>query len=445
MNIFGTDGVRGKVGEGVITPESFVRLGWAIGKTLVDRRRRRRRSKVLIGRDTRVSGPMLESALQSGLTAAGADVLVADVLPTPAVAWLTQSLKCTAGLMVSASHNRYTDNGLKVFDAAGCKLTDDTIAAVEAAITRPVVMVESQRLGHVQRIGDAAGRYIEHCKSCVPGELDLGDMKLIIDCANGAVHPMVSEIFGDLGAEVLTMGDSPNGININDRCGSTDTAALQQAVVERKADMGISFDGDGDRVLFVDRHGKQIDGDQLLFILAAELQQTEGGCAGVVGTEMSNMGLEQSLQALGIPFARTPVGDCHVRSRMDEHGWPLGGEPSGHIICSGLSTTGDGILSALRVLTVLWRSGKDLETLAGEMRRQFQLTVDVPGDRSRLGDCPTVVAAQSEAQRQLGSGRIVLRPSGTEEVVRVTVEGEDAQLVRRLARQLAKEVGKAIA
>ena len=337
---------------------------WAgsLGKTL----EAETRPQVVIGKDTRISGYMLETALQSGLIAAGVDVLLLGPMPTPAVAWLTHTMHASAGLMISASHNPYYDNGLKIFDGGGHKLSDDKVRAVENLLKREMNTVASRRLGKVRRINDAGGRYIEHCKSILRDDFDLGGLNVALDCAHGATYDVAPKVFTELGAEVVTMGVEPDGLNINERCGSIHPAALRRLVVERKTDLGITFDGDGDRVLFVDRHGKLVDGDQLLFLLATS-RSREGGCSGVVGTVMSNMGLERAMADNKIPFARASVGDINVQKMMRERGWALGGEPSGHIICGEGATTGDGVIAALHVLAALQRLGLTLDEAVADM------------------------------------------------------------------------------
>ncbi len=450
--LFGTDGLRGRVGEGQITPDFFVRLGWVLGRLLAARQGEVRH-QVVIGKDTRISGYMLETALQSGLIAAGADVLLLGPMTTPGVAWLTHTLHASAGMVISASHNLYHDNGIKIFDAEGRKLPEAEVLEMEKILAQMergeqrVDTVKASRLGRARRINDASGRYIEYCKSVLAGKTNFAGRRIVLDCANGAAYHVAPQVFSELGAEVIALGIEPDGLNINHKCGTTEPETIRRAVLENKADLGITFDGDGDRVLFADCHGHIVDGDQLLYILASDMLQRKGDCAGVVGTEMSNMGLERALQLLKIPFARTHVGDRHVKREMDERNWPLGGEPSGHIICKDISTTGDGIATALRVMEVLAVSGKNLDALIEGMKRFAQTTVNVstrsPGI---LLEDERVAGAVEKVRTRLGSrGRVVLRPSGTEPVVRVTVEGEDGKLVQELVTGLADVVRQVLA
>ena len=450
--LFGTDGLRGRVGEGQITPDFFVRLGWVLGRLLAVRQGEVRH-QVVIGKDTRISGYMLETALQSGLIAAGADVLLLGPMTTPGVAWLTRTLHASAGLVISASHNHYHDNGLKIFDAEGRKLPEPEVREMERILEqmergeKRLDTVKASRLGRAQRINDASGRYIEYCKGVLAGKTNFAGMRIVLDCANGATYQVAPGVFSELGMEVTILSAEPNGFNINDKCGSMEPEVLRRAVLENKADLGIAFDGDGDRVLFIDSHGHIVDGDQLLYILASDMLQRRGDCAGVVGTEMSNMGLERALQQLKIPFTRTKVGDRHIQQMMEERRWPLGGEPSGHIICADISTTGDGIATALRVMEVLAVAEKSLDALVAGMKRFAQTTVNVSAQNSGLllGDKRVVSAVEKVKARLGSSGRVVLRPSGTEPVVRVTVEGEDGKLVHELVTGLADVVRQVMA
>ncbi len=431
---FGTDGVRGRVGEFPITPEFVLKLGWAVGQVFA----REGRSRVLIGKDTRISGYMFESALEAGLVAAGVDVSLLGPMPTPAIAYLTRTFKGRAGIVISASHNPYYDNGIKFFSAEGSKLPDELEAAIEEAMDLPMTTVGSSGLGKVQRIDDAAGRYIEYCKSTVGFELSLAGMKLVLDCAHGATYHVAPAVFGELGAEVVVMGAAPDGVNINAEVGSTHPDALCRRVVEEGADLGIAFDGDGDRVLFVDCDGQLVDGDELLYIIAAEQQRRTGSCSGVVGTLMSNLGLELALQDLGIPFVRAKVGDRYVKEQMNAHGYSLGGENSGHIICADVSTTGDGIVAALQVLTAVCGRGESLAALRAPLRMLPQIMINV-----RTAAAVDLMNAELQAgvaavDAELGDeGRVLLRASGTEPLIRVMVEGRDRRQVLELCERLA--------
>ncbi len=442
-NYFGTDGVRGKVGEGPINPEFALRLGWATGKVFG----RGGRAKVIIGKDTRISGYLFESALEAGLVAAGVDVSLLGPMPTPAIAYLTRTFHADAGIVISASHNPYDDNGIKFFSADGTKLPDEVEEAIEAQLEQPMRMVGSAQLGKVVRINDAAGRYIEFCKSTVPFNFDLRGLKIVVDCAHGATYHVAPAVFDELGATVVPMGTTPDGININDRVGSTAPEALQQRVLAEQADLGIAFDGDGDRLLFVDRNGELVDGDELLYIIARDRIRTRGSCSGVVGTLMSNLGFELALKEMEIPFARARVGDRYVIELMKARGWQLGGENSGHIICSDVTTTGDGLISALKVLFAIVHGGVPLHELKRGMSKfpQVMHNVRVAG-RVALDQNEAIRAAVADVERRLdGRGRVLLRPSGTEPVVRVMVEGEDRVLVESLCRELSGVVESALA
>jgi phosphoglucosamine mutase len=439
---FGTDGIRGRVGEPPITPEFCLRLGWAAGRVFAANGRRR----ILIGKDTRVSGYMLESLLEAGLASAGVDVRLLGPMPTPAVAYLTRTLRCDAGIVISASHNPFYDNGIKFFDAAGNKLADEREAAIEAELDTPMQCVASEAIGKAKRIDDARGRYIEFCKATVDRGLRLNGLKVVIDCAHGATYDVAPGVFAELGADIVVIGAEPDGLNINLECGSTHPEALQREVVACNADLGIAFDGDGDRVLMVDHTGALVDGDELLFIIATHRHRTQRLAGGVVGTVMTNFGLERAFRECGIPFVRTKVGDRYVLDEMKRRGWDLGGESSGHIVCLDLNTTGDGIVSALQVLAALQTRGCTLAELRKGVAKLPQTMVNV------AAACPgvlvtdqAVVAAVSRTEARLASrGRVLLRPSGTEPVVRVMVEGEQADEVEVLARELA-EVVRAVA
>jgi phosphoglucosamine mutase len=439
---FGTDGVRGKVGEGPINPEFVMKLGWAAGKVFA----RAGRCKVIIGKDTRISGYMFESALEAGLVAAGADVCMLGPMPTPAIAYLTRTFHAQAGIVISASHNPFEDNGIKFFSAEGTKLPDDVELAIEEMMDVPMTTVESAQLGKVVRIKDAAGRYIEFCKSTVPMWFNLKGMKIVVDCAHGATYHIAPAVLDELGADVIEIGVQPNGLNINDKVGSTKPKALQELVLAEKADLGIAFDGDGDRLLFVDKNGDIVDGDELLYIIAQDQIRTRGECTGVVGTLMSNLGFELALKALNIPFARANVGDRYVIEMMQEKGWKLGGENSGHIICSDVTTTGDGLVSALKVLFAIVATGKTLDQLRHGMSLFPQIMINVRiSQKVNLNDYPAIAEASKAIETKLaGRGRVLLRPSGTEPVVRVMVEGEDRDLVTALCQELAEVVKKTL-
>ena len=440
---FGTDGVRGLVGEGPINPEFVLKLGWAAGKVFA----REGRSKVIIGKDTRISGYMFESALEAGLVAAGVDVSLIGPMPTPAIAYLTRTFHAQAGIVISASHNPYHDNGIKFFSSEGSKLPDSVELDIERQIDEPMTTVASAQLGKVVRINDAGGRYIEFCKSTVPSYFNLRGKKIIVDCANGANYHVAPAVLEELGAQVVAIGTEPNGLNINDGVGSTSPENLRRRVLTEQADLGIAFDGDGDRVLFVDHCGELVDGDELLFIIACDQLRTRGSCAGVVGTLMSNMGFELALAELKIPFARAKVGDRYVMELMRTNGWKLGGENSGHIICSDVTTTGDGIISALKVLFAVVSTGKTLHELKSGMQKFPQIMQNVRiGRKLDLQEVPAVSDAVALIEEKLsGRGRVLLRPSGTEPVVRVMVEGEDRLQVETLCTELAGVVERSVA
>ncbi len=434
---FGTDGIRGRVGEFPITPEFMLKLGWAAGMAF----RRQGHCKVLIGKDTRISGYMFESALQAGLIAAGADVMLLGPMPTPAVAYLTRTFHADAGIVISASHNPHHDNGIKFFSGKGTKLPDDVELMIEQLLDEPMVVAESDQLGKASRVNDAAGRYIEFCKSSVPTSTDFSGLKLVLDCAHGATYKVAPSVFRELGAEVSVIAAQPDGLNINAGVGSTHMEALQQVVVERGADLGIAFDGDGDRVLMVDRAGNVVDGDELLYIIATDLQERDRlpAGSGVVGTLMSNLGLELALQARGIPLVRAKVGDRYVMAEMLERGWVLGGENSGHIVCMQHTTTGDAIIAALQVLLALRRRGQTLaEALAGLSKcPQVLINVRLGGTVDPVAHPQVQDACARVTEAMAGRGRVLLRKSGTEPLVRVMVEGDEEALVRRHAEDLA--------
>jgi phosphoglucosamine mutase len=445
---FGTDGIRGKVGEYPVTPDFVLRLGWGIGSYI--------KSKypdesciVVIGKDTRISGYMFESALQAGLVAAGVNVKLMGPMPTPAVAYITRTLRAKMGIVISASHNPYYDNGIKLFSEKGTKLDDEAEFAIEAALMSDVMTTPSESLGKVTRINDAAGRYIEYCKSTVSAGFSLSGSKIVVDCAHGATYHVADKVFKELDASVVTLGAEPNGLNINDKLGSTSPAQLQAKVLEVNADFGIAFDGDGDRVIFVDAKGQVVDGDQLIYLIAQEMDANALGQSGVVGTLMTNMGIENALKEQGFQFYRAKVGDRYVKEAMIEHGWILGGESSGHIICSDVSTTGDGIISALKVLSAVKSQGKPLHELLENVSLYPQKMINVEAkDQKSLCEHPEIKAAAAKVEAELdGKGRVLLRPSGTEPLVRVMVEAEDMRLVEHnvehlsgIVRQVAQSV-----
>ncbi|WP_339847647.1 phosphoglucosamine mutase [uncultured Halopseudomonas sp.] len=436
---FGTDGIRGQVGIAPITPEFILKLGWAVGTAF----RKKGECRVMIGKDTRISGYMFESALEAGLSAAGAHVQLLGPMPTPAIAYLTRTFQANAGIVISASHNPYYDNGIKFFSEGGSKLPDDLELEIERLVDAPMEVVDSASLGKVFRVEDASGRYIEFCKSSVPTSSSFKGLKIVLDCANGATYKVAPSVFRELGAEVFLIGASPNGININDGVGSTDLRALRTEVLSRGADLGIALDGDGDRVLMVDNLGVEVDGDELLYILAIELQKRNALGGGVVGTLMSNLGLELALRDKGIDFVRAKVGDRYVMAELREREWVLGGEASGHIVCLHHSSTGDGIIAALQVLRALQSSGQTLSEARQGMHKCPQVLINVRyarGTASPLAD-PGLKSAVSAAEDRLGaSGRVLLRLSGTEPVIRVMVEGQDEVLVSAEAETLAAEV-----
>jgi phosphoglucosamine mutase len=437
---FGTDGVRGRVGEAPITPDFVMRLGYAAGRVLAERRTGHRPA-VLIGKDTRISGYLLEAALESGFSAAGVDVMLSGPVPTPAVAYLTRALRLSAGVVISASHNPFDDNGIKFFSADGNKLPDETEARIESAVDEPMGCVSSEHLGRAKRIEDAAGRYIEFCKSTFPNDLDLHGVKMVVDCAHGAAYHTAPHVFHELGADVVQIGTSPNGLNINDGVGATHPEALCKAVLERGADVGVALDGDADRLLMCDASGRLFNGDELLYLIVRE-RTRHRHVAGAVGTLMSNFGLEQAFQRLGVNFARAKVGDRYVLETLQQRGWLFGGESSGHLLCLDCHTTGDGTISALQVLGAMRRSGLSLAELTGDlvMYPQRLINVKVAKDfdwqaHAGLHD------ARQQVERELGlEGRVLIRPSGTEPLLRVMVEARTDAAADRLARRLADVV-----
>ena len=435
---FGTDGIRGTVGQAPITPDFVLKLGWAAGKVLA----RHGSRKVLIGKDTRISGYMLESALEAGLAAAGLSAAFTGPMPTPAVAYLTRTFRAEAGIVISASHNPYDDNGIKFFSIDGTKLPDEVEEAIEAEMEKPLTCVSSAELGRASRITDAAGRYIEFCKSCFPNALSLSGLKIVVDCANGATYHIAPNVLRELGAEVITIGCEPDGMNINEKCGATDTKALQARVLAEKADVGMALDGDGDRLMMVDHLGNVVDGDQILYIMAREALRSGNLKGGAVGTLMSNMGLEIALKQLGIPFSRAKVGDRYVLEMMLEKGWRLGAENSGHVIALDMTTTGDGIVAGLQVLAAMVGNRMSLKDLTSGMTLFPQVLENVrfSGNGNPL-DAEAVKAAVIAVEEKMqGRGRVLLRKSGTEPLIRVMVEGENLEQVRQYAKTIAAEV-----
>jgi phosphoglucosamine mutase len=435
---FGTDGVRGLVGQAPITPDFVMKLGWAAGQVLA----KQGTKKVIIGKDTRISGYMLESALEAGLAAAGLQAKFTGPMPTPAVAYLTQTFRAEAGIVISASHNPYYDNGIKFFSSEGTKLPDDIEMAIEAELDKPMTCVESALLGKASRLNDAAGRYIEFCKSTFPKELSLAGVKMVIDCAHGATYHIAPNVFKELGAEIVTIGCEPNGTNINHEVGATDVRALQAKVLEEKADFGVAFDGDGDRIIMVDEFGEKVDGDQIAYIIARDALRRGELKGGVVGTLMTNMGMEVALRNLGIPFVRSNVGDRYVMEKLLENNWLIGAENSGHVILLDKVTTGDAIVAALQVIASIVGSKMSLQELCNGMSMFPQVLENVrfTGDSNPL-DSDAVKAAQADVESKLGdNGRVLLRKSGTEPLIRVMVEGENAELVQQYALQIADAV-----
>lgn len=435
---FGTDGIRGQVGLSNINPEFVLKLGWAVGRVLANGQRK----KVIIGKDTRVSGYMLESALEAGLSAAGVDVALLGPMPTPAIAYLTQTLRANAGIVISASHNLFEDNGIKFFTAEGTKLADTMELAIEAEIEKPLQTVVSAKLGKTTRIKDAPGRYIEFCKSSIHSLTRLSGLKIAVDCANGATYHIAPNVFSELGAEVVTMGDKPDGFNINSDCGSTAPEALRKLVLATGADLGVALDGDGDRLILVDHAGNIINGDQIIYIIAKDRFIRGQLHGGVVGTLMSNYGLEKALRALNIPFLRAKVGDRYVLETLKEQDWKIGGESSGHIVCLDKTTTGDGIIAALQVLACMIKQGKTLAELVQDVQLLPQILINIKTENAEMLAAHSKIQAMvSELSSQLqGEGRVLLRPSGTEPLLRVMVEGVDHQQVNTHAQRLSDEI-----
>nr|WP_163501646.1 phosphoglucosamine mutase [Halomonas socia] len=438
---FGTDGIRGTVGEYPITADFMLKLGWAMGRVLTEEGS----AKVLIGKDTRISGYMFESALEAGLSAAGVDVSLLGPMPTPGIAYLTRTFRADAGIVISASHNAFADNGIKFFSAEGTKLPDALESRIEAMLEEPLTTVDAAELGKAVRINDAPGRYIEFCKSTIPDRLSLHGLKIVLDCAHGATYHIAPNVFRELGAEVSLIGANPDGLNINQEVGSTYPAALRAAVIQQGADLGIAFDGDGDRVLLVDADGREIDGDDILYLIARDRHARGELGGGVVGTLMSNFGLAAALETIGVPFERAKVGDRYVIEKLNANGWQLGGESSGHIVCGHVQTTGDGIVSALQVVAIMVREGVPLARLLTGLEKAPQALINVrltQGTNAKaVMEKPALQAAVVAVEEELGDqGRVLLRPSGTEPLIRVMVEGRPHLDVEGLARRLAGDV-----
>lgn len=438
---FGTDGIRGTVGEYPITADFMLKLGWSMGRVLADEGH----AKVLIGKDTRISGYMFESALEAGLSAAGVDVSLLGPMPTPGIAYLTRTFRADAGIVISASHNAFADNGIKFFSAEGTKLPDELESRIEAMLDEPLTTVAAAELGKAVRINDAAGRYIEFCKSTIPDRLSLHGLKIVLDCAHGATYHIAPSVFRELGAEVSLIGASPDGLNINQQVGSTHPAALRAAVIQQSADLGIAFDGDGDRVLLVDADGREVDGDDILYLIARDRHSRGELGGGVVGTLMSNFGLAVALEGMGVPFERAKVGDRYVIEKLYANGWQLGGESSGHIVCGHVQTTGDGIVSALQVVAIMVREGVPLARLLNGFEKAPQALVNVrltpTTDRQALMESAALRDSVAAVEAELGhDGRVLLRPSGTEPLIRVMVEGRSHLDVEGLARRIADTV-----
>ncbi|WP_034294201.1 phosphoglucosamine mutase [Herbaspirillum sp. RV1423] len=438
---FGTDGVRGRVGIAPITPDFVMRLGYAAGKVLTKSWSSSAKPTVLIGKDTRISGYMLEAALEAGFAAAGVDVMLAGPVPTPAVAYLTRALRLSAGVVISASHNPYHDNGIKFFSASGNKLADAVEAEIEAELEQPMACVSSEKLGKARRLDDAQGRYIEFCKSTFPNDLDLHGMRIVVDCAHGAAYQIAPHVFHELGAEVITIGNQPNGLNINEGFGATAPDALSRAVLANKAQVGIALDGDADRLVMVDANGRIYNGDELLYVMVKDRLVT-GPVSGAVGTLMTNMALEVAFKNMGIGFARAKVGDRYVLETLQERGWLLGGEGSGHLLCLDKHTTGDGIISALQVLSALKRAKQSLADMTADINLYPQVLINV---KIPVGfdwkTNPGMQAEKDAVEKALGdTGRVLIRPSGTEPLIRVMVEAQQADVAQAMARRIADKV-----
>ena len=438
---FGTDGIRGTVGRSPITPDFMLKLGWSAGRVFANEGNGR--NKIVIGKDTRISGYMFEAALEAGVTAAGVDIILTGPMPTPAIAYLTQTLRAQAGIVISASHNSFEDNGIKFFSSEGTKLPDSVERAIEKQLDKKLSTVSSQSIGKASRVSDAAGRYIEFCKSTVGPSLKLNGLNIVVDCAHGSTYHIAPAVFEELGAKVKAIGVSPDGLNINETSGSTSPEVLAATVKSEGADLGIAFDGDGDRVIMVDHLGDIVDGDEILYVIACDRQRQNIGFGGVVGTVMSNLGLERGLDLLDIPFVRATVGDRHVMQKLLQKGWKLGGESSGHIICLDITSTGDGIVSALQALAAVVNCNKPLSDLKNKMSKLPQSMVNVKvtnGDFDAVSN-DNVRSAVSDVESRLGkNGRVLLRHSGTESVLRVMVEGEDPEIVKNLSKELSELV-----
>jgi phosphoglucosamine mutase len=439
---FGTDGIRGKVGEPPITADFLLKLGWAAGQVFSNEGH----NFVLVGKDTRISGYMFESALEAGLTAAGVDIHLLGPMPTPGIAYLTRTLRASAGIVISASHNPYYDNGVKFFSVQGTKLPDDIEEKIEQYIDAPMTTVDSSKLGKARRLNDAAGRYIEFCKASIPTRLEFSGMKIVVDCAHGATYHIAPHVLRELGADVIVIGAEPNGLNINEDCGATKPDKLVASVLENKADFGIALDGDGDRLVMVDHKGEVVDGDELIYIIAKSRQDAGKMSGPVVGTLMTNLGMEYGLKTLGLELLRAKVGDRYVLEMLSEHNGILGGENSGHIICLDRTTTGDGIIAALQVMAEMHDSGRTLNELKSGMQKYPQVLVNVKTAKKMTSEAESMIQkAVKSVEAKLGDkGRVLLRASGTEPLIRVMVEGEDASVVENFAQQLAEEVKKAI-
>jgi len=435
---FGTDGIRGAVGTYPITPDFMLKLGWAVGRVLGSEKG----SKILIGKDTRISGYMIESALEAGLSAAGVDIHLLGPMPTPAIAYLTRTVNAQAGIVISASHNPYYDNGIKFFSAQGTKLDDEIEHAIEAELEKELTCCESAVLGKASRIDDAPGRYIEYCKNTFPDGLNLNGFKIVVDCANGATYHIAAKVFSELGAEVIAIGVTPDGMNINEGYGSTHPENLQKDVLKHKADLGVAFDGDGDRLIMVDHAGELVDGDQLLYVMAMASYARGALKGGVVGTLMTNLGLEHAFKKHEIPFARANVGDRYVMEQLLDKNWRLGGESSGHLICLDQTTTGDGIVASLQVLAAIVEQNQSLQALASGMKKYPMLLINVRvAEKPDLDNHAEIQAAVREAETELAdTGRVLLRPSGTEPLIRVMVEGQELKRVEAVAQKLADVV-----
>ena len=444
-SLFGTDGVRGKVGVEPITPATVLKLGWAAGRVLANAGEA---DEVLIGKDTRVSGYLLESALEAGFSSAGVNVSLLGPMPTPGIAYLTRTARACAGVVISASHNPYYDNGIKIFSGEGTKLQQDLVNQIDEMMGLPMTCVSSENLGKAKRFSDAHGRYIEYCKSTFDESKSLSSLKIVVDCANGAAYDVAPHVLEELGADVTAIANQPDGFNINEKCGSTDLKPLKKKVKKLGADIGLALDGDADRILLVDNKGNEINGDQILFILAKYRQSIDRLNGGVVGTLMTNLGLEHAFNAMSVPFVRTKVGDRYVHEALVQQDWNLGGEASGHIICLDKSTTGDGIVAALEVLEVMLETGLSLSELTEGMEIYPQHIINVPigsANAQALQSDKRIIEAVADVEQELcGSGRVVLRPSGTEPLFRVMIEGENKKQVRSFTQQIADKITEVV-